>query len=159
MTRPTPIDEEVFYDGRVMITETDANGRITYVNRKFIEMSGYDKEELIGQPHSIMRHPDMPKCCFKNMWETIKKNETWKGYVKNLRKDGAYYWVVVYVSPKTDEEGNTVGYIAARKIPEQLTLKEIKAKYGDLINLEQCKGEEDEAFISNIMGEEMVEVL
>ena len=158
MTRPTPIDEEVLYDGRVMITETDINGRITYVNRKFLEMSGYEKDELIGQPHSIMRHPDMPKCCFKNMWETIKKNETWKGYVKNLRKDGAYYWVVVYVSPKIDEEGNIIGYIAARKVPEALTLDEIKAKYGELINLEQCKGEKDEAFISNIMGEELVEV-
>ncbi len=159
MERPEPIDVEVPYDGRIMITETDARGRITYVNRKFVEMSGYSKEELMGQPHSIVRHPDMPHCCFKNMWETIRKKETWKGYVKNLRKDGAYYWVVVYVSPKLDENGETIGFIAARKIPEERTLEEIKQKYGELMNLELCQSEEDAAFVSNIMGEELVEVL
>jgi len=159
MTRPTPNDHEIIYDGGVMITETDRHGRITYVNRKFVEMSGYSKDELIGQPHSIMRHPDMPSCCFQNMWETIRKRETWKGYVKNLRKDGAFYWVVVYVSPKLDDNGDIIGFIAARKVPEGLTLEEIKVKYGELINLEHCTGEHDQAFISNIMGEEMVEVL
>lgn len=159
MPRPTPTDEEVPYDGQVMITETDLHGRITYVNRKFVEMSGYTREELLGQPHSIMRHPDVPKCCYENMWETIRKNETWKGYIKNLRKDGAYYWVVVYVTPKLDDNGDIIGYIAARKIPSERSLAEIKERYGELMNLEQCNGKDDAAFISNIMSEEMVEVV
>ena len=83
MRHPVPTDEEVLFDGGIMITETDLRGRITYVNRKFIQMSAYEKDELIGKPHSIMRHPDMPKCCFRDMWETMKRGEIWKGYVKN----------------------------------------------------------------------------
>lgn len=93
-------DQEIFYDGAAMITETDANGRIVYVNRKFIEMSGFERDELIGQAHSIVRHPDMPHACFKHMWETLREGQVWQGYVKNLRKDGKFYWVVVHVTPQ-----------------------------------------------------------
>jgi aerotaxis receptor len=141
-----------------MITETDMHGRITFVNRKFVEMSGYSKAELLGQPHSIVRHPDMPHCCFKNMWETIRKGETWKGYVKNLRKDGAFYWVVVYVSPKVSESGETVGYIAARKLPDPEGLAAVKAKYAELTDMEFCREQRDEAIVVNIMQQELAEV-
>lgn len=138
MHRPTPTDVEVKFEGGNMITETDLHGRITYVNRLFVQMSGYSKEELIGTPHSIIRHPDMPKCCFDVMWKTIRKGYTWEGYVKNLRKDGAYYWVVVMVSPKYDENGKLCGYIAVRKPPGTLTLEEIKAKYAQMMANEEC---------------------
>jgi len=116
--KPDPVDEEVVFDGGVMITETDTAGIITYANKKFREMTGYTKEELIGAPHNINRHPDMPKAAFKGMWETIKKGEYWEGYVKNMRKDGKYYLVVVWIKPKFDADGNIVGYIAGRKIPD-----------------------------------------
>ncbi len=119
IAKPTPIDEEVLFDGGVMITETDRAGIITYANRKFREMTGYTKEELIGSPHSINRHPDMPKAAFARMWETIKKGEMWEGYVKNMRKDGRYYWVIVWIKPKRNERGEIVGYIAGRKVPEK----------------------------------------
>lgn len=138
MHRPTPTDIEVKFEGGNMITETDLHGRISYVNRLFVQMSGYSKEELIGTPHSIMRHPDMPKCCFDVMWKTIKKGDTWEGYVKNLRKDGAYYWVIVMVSPKYDSAGNLSGYIAVRKPPGEMTLEEIKAKYAEMMGNEEC---------------------
>ena len=137
IVKPDPVDEEVKFDGGVMITETDTAGIITYANKKFREMTGYSKEELIGSPHSINRHPDMPKEAFRGMWETIKNGEYWEGYVKNMRKDGKYYLVVVWIKPKFDDEGNIIGYIAGRKIPDPQKMqqalklyKEMKAKEG-----------------------------
>jgi len=129
MQQPVPTEEELFYDGATMITETDRKGIITYVNRKFVTMSGYAKNELIGQSHNIMRHPDMPKIVFKEMWENLKNAEPWKGYIKNLRKDGSFYWVVVFITPKHDDQGNLTGYIAARELPGPQTLEDIKKAY------------------------------
>ena len=127
--RSDPIDEEVFIDGGVMITETDMQGIITYANNKFIEMTGFTREELIGSPHSINRHPDMPKGAFRGMWKTISSRKTWQGYMKNLRKDGRYYWVMVYIQPKIDEKGNLTGYAAGRKIASSKAIKEIEEEY------------------------------
>lgn len=118
MKRPEAIDEEVYFDGGCLISETDTTGKLTYVNRKFCEMSGYSKEEVIGKSHSLLRHPDMPREAFKELWETIKKGEKWSGYVKNLRKDGKYYWVIVDIIAKRDEQDNIIGYIASRKVPD-----------------------------------------
>ncbi len=129
IVKPKPVNEEVPFDGGVMITETDTSGIITYANRKFREMTGYDKEELIGSPHSINRHPDMPKAAFKKMWETIKRGDMWEGYVKNMRKDGKYYWVIVWIKPKLDENGNIVGYIAGRKVPNRQEIKRVEQEY------------------------------
>jgi len=129
ITKPDPIDEEVPFDGGVMITETDTAGIITYANRKFRELTGYSKEELIGSPHSINRHPDMPKAAFKEMWETIKNGNYWEGYVKNMTSEGKYYLVVVWIKPKLDEEGNIVGYIAGRKIPDRDAMNRALAQY------------------------------
>jgi len=131
MQRPIPLEKEIFYDGATMITETDTKGIITYVNRKFIEMSGYAKNELIGQSHNIMRHPDMPKVVFKEMWAKLKNAEPWKGYIKNLRKDGSFYWVVVFITPKHDDNGNLSGFIAARELPGPQTLEQIKQTYAE----------------------------
>lgn len=146
MQRPTPTNVEVKFEGGNMITETDLHGKITYVNRLFIQMSGYEKEELIGKPHSLIRHPDMPSCCFKSMWETVERGYPWEGYVKNLRKDGAFYWVVVMVTPKYDENGTLCGYIAVRKPPGELTLQEMKSKYAEMMEQEACRKEGSEFF-------------
>ena len=116
--KPQPMNEEVPFDGGVMITETDKAGIITYANRKFRELTGYTKEELIGTPHSINRHPDMPKAAFKGMWETIKGGNYWEGFVKNMTSEGKFYLVEVWIKPKLDSEGNIIGYIAGRKIPD-----------------------------------------
>jgi len=129
ITKPDPIDVEVPFDGGVMITETDTAGVITYANRKFRELTGYTKEELIGSPHNINRHPDMPKAAFKGMWETIKSGEYWEGYVKNMTKEGKYYLVVVWIKPKFDENGKIVGYIAGRKIPDRDAMQRALAQY------------------------------
>jgi PAS domain S-box-containing protein len=138
MLRPVPTNIEIKFEGGNMITETDLHGRIIYINRLFLQMTGYTKDELIGQPHSIIRHPDMPKGCFEGMWKSIKRGYSWEGYVKNLRKDGAYYWVIVTVTPKYDNEGQLCGFIAVRKPPGNLTLQEIKAKYEEMLESELC---------------------
>jgi len=109
------VDEEFVFQGRVIVSETDLKGIITYANRKFCEISGYTKEELIGKPHNIIRHPDMPNIAFEKMWTTIKGGQIWHGLVKNLRKDGKYYWVDTEILPSKDESGNITGYVAARK--------------------------------------------
>lgn len=118
ITKPQPINEEVPFNGGVMITETDKAGIITCANRKFRELTGYTKEELIGTPHSINRHPDMPKAAFKGMWETIKGGNYWEGFVKNMTSEGKFYLVEVWIKPKFDSEDNIIGYIAGRKIPD-----------------------------------------
>ena len=143
---PKPIPREFFYDGKPMITETDLSGRITFANRKFTEMSAYPKFELLGRSHSIIRHPDMPSACFRLMWETIRTDNSWQGYVKNLRKDGNFYWVIVHIAPKNLVAGVPLGYIAVRKKPDPDTLEQIKSIYeearlfeytGDLYRAEQ----------------------
>lgn len=82
----------------LIVSRTDLNGNITYANDVFADISGYTPEELVGKPHSIVRHPDMPRSVFKQMWETIKSGDIWRGYVKNLRKNGGFYWVYAEVS-------------------------------------------------------------
>ena len=129
ITKPEPIDEEVVFDGGVMITETDRAGIITYANRKFRNLTGYTKEELIGSPHNINRHPDMPKAAFKGMWETIKNGNYWEGFVKNMTAEGKYYLVVVWIKPKLDENGEIIGYIAGRKIPDADLMQRALAQY------------------------------
>lgn len=136
MKRPVPVDEEVLFDGRSLISETDTKGIITYINRKFTEMTGYSAVEAVGQPHSLLRHPDMPKAAFEQMWNIIKEGKIWEGYVKNLRKDGKYYWVVVHIVPKLDEEGSVIGYIASRKMPDRNRIKIVEAQYKEMLELE-----------------------
>ncbi len=137
IVRPKAKDEEVLFDGRSLISETDLNGVITYVNRKFIEMTGYTKEEVIGRPHNILRHPDMPKAAFEGMWKIIKIGKIWDGYVKNLRKDGKYYWVIVHIIPKKDEDDNIIGYIASRKMPDRAQIETVSQKYRDMLSTQE----------------------
>ncbi|RLA82209.1 MAG: aerotaxis receptor Aer [Epsilonproteobacteria bacterium] len=141
MFKSNPIDEEVIFDGGVMITETDTKGIIIYANRKFREMTGFTKEELIGSPHSINRHPDMPKGAFRGMWKVISAKKHWRGYVKNLRKDGKFYWVLVYIQPKLDKNGKLIGFIAGRKVPFPEPLKEASELYKKLYDDEHIDEE------------------
>lgn len=137
MKRPEPVNQEYLFDFTAIVSETDTTGKITYANRKLAEVSGYDKKELIGQPHSILRHPDMPKAVFKEMWTTIKSGKEWSGIVKNLRKDGLYYWVQQYIKPMFDKEGNITGFIAARKIPPRADIEKAAEIYMEMIEKEK----------------------
>jgi PAS domain S-box-containing protein len=136
ITKPDPVDIEVPFDGGVMITETDTAGIITYANRKFREMTGYSKEELIGSPHSINRHPDMPKAAFAGMWETIKGGNYWEGLVKNMNNEGKYYLVEVWIKPKLDDDNNIVGYIASRKVPDRDRMDATLKLYKEMVAAE-----------------------
>lgn len=101
-------------ENQIIISRTDLKGVITYVNDTFAQISGYEPEELIGKPHNIIRHPDMPKSAFAELWTTIQAGKTWEGYVKNLRKDRGYYWVYAQVSPVL-KEGKVVEYKSLRE--------------------------------------------
>jgi len=134
--KPIPIDQEVIFTGGVMITETDKAGIITYANRKFREMTGYTKEELIGSPHNINRHPDMPKVAFQGLWETIKGGNYWEGFVKNITSEGKYYHVIVWIKPRLNDKGEIIGYIAGRKVPNKDSMQRALDKY-KVIQLEE----------------------
>jgi PAS domain-containing protein len=95
-------------------------------------MTGFSKKELIGSPHSINRHPDMPKGAFRGMWKTITDKKIWSGYIKNMRKDGKFYWVHVFIQPKVDENDNIIGYAATRKVAAPEAVKEIEEIYNEL---------------------------
>lgn len=107
-------DRKAILDKFAIVSETDTRGVITYANPKFCEVSGYSVEELIGKPHNIIRHPDMPKEAFKELWDTIKAGKIWQGEVKNRRKDGSHYWVLATVGPLLDAEGYPYRYVSMR---------------------------------------------
>jgi aerotaxis receptor len=99
-------------------------------------MSGYTKEEALGHPHSLLRHPDMPKAAFAEMWKIVQSGKMWEGYVKNLRKDGRFYWVIVNIIPKYDENHIIVGYTASRKIPNRDMINKVSLQYKEMIEKE-----------------------
>ncbi len=103
------------FDNYVISSKTDLFGRITYVSRALQKISGYTEEEMLGKPHNILRHPDMPASAFKDMWETIEDNRIWSGEVKNLKNDGGFYWVRAIVSPIYDTDGGKIGYNSIRQ--------------------------------------------
>lgn len=136
MERPTALDEEYFFEGRAIVSETDLDGIITFANRRFCEISGYSVDELVGQPHNIIRHPDMPKAAFEQVWKTIQSGTIWHGLVKNLRKDGRYYWVDTEVSPIYDNNGIVKGYMAARKPASRKNIEETAQIYKKMLEQE-----------------------
>jgi aerotaxis receptor len=105
--------ETPFPKGRLIISHSDTEGVITHANQFLTQMCAYKESELIGKPHNILRHPDMPPILFKEMWDTIKQGKIWQGGVKNLRKDGGFYWVDAVISPNT-RGGKIIGYISVR---------------------------------------------
>jgi len=135
MSKVSPLDEEYLYEGRAIISQTDENGIITYANRMFCEISDYSYDELVGSAHNIIRHPDMPRAAFKKMWETIQGGQVWNGLVKNLRKDGLYYWVDTEVLP-IYTDGAISGYMAARKPASRKNIQETELLYKKMLETE-----------------------
>ncbi|TAJ80142.1 MAG: PAS domain S-box protein [Gallionellaceae bacterium] len=115
-------------NGTFIVSRTDTRGMITHVNQDFIVVSGYTEQELIGQPHNILRHPDMPVEAFADLWNTLKSGEPWHGLVKNRRKDGSYYWVAADASPVM-ENGQCVGYVSVRTKPQLADIAAADALY------------------------------
>ncbi len=120
--KPIPVDEEIkLVPYKTIMSKTDPKGIIEYANDYFVEVSEYKEWELMGQPHNIIRHPDMPKIIFKLLWDRLKSKQNIHAIVKNLSKSGKYYWVVTDFKWKEDEDGNIVAYYSRRKaIPESV---------------------------------------
>ncbi len=134
-------DVEIPYpDGKLIVSRTDTSGIITHCNQSFIEMSGYTEAELIGVPHSILRHPDMPSIAFKGLWDDVEAGKIWHGYVKNLRKDGAFYWVYATVIPNV-RHGAVVGYTSVRRKPSRAKIKAAIELYQSLKMAENARWE------------------
>lgn len=127
------VDREVPYpDGRLIVSTTDLRGVITHCNNAFVEMSGYAREALIGAEHSILRHPDMPTIAFKGLWDDVQAGKIWHGYVKNLRRDGAFYWVYATVIQNV-RAGKVQGYTSVRRKPSRQKVVEAARLYAQLL--------------------------
>lgn len=123
--------ETPYPEGKLIVSRTDTDGRITHCNRSFVDMSGYEESEIIGQPHALLRHPDMPAAAFEDLWKTIQAGNKWHGYVKNLRKDGGYYWVYATVIPNI-RNGQVVGYTSVRRKPSRQKVEAAIASYATM---------------------------
>jgi len=157
MKHPEPIDNEIKLNTkRYIVSKTDDKGIIEYGNDYFVEISGYTEAELIGQPHSIVRHPDMPKVAFKLMWDRIKQGKNFMAVVKNLAKDGSYYWVVTDFEPKMDPITNEViSHTAFRKAAPQKAIDAIVPLYKKLIEIEKKSGmEASEKYLHGFLEEQ-----
>jgi aerotaxis receptor len=124
-------NEWFFAENLYIISETDEKGIILYANDVFYEMAGYVPEELIGEPHNIIRHPDMPRAAFKMVWDAIQTKGYWSGYVKNKRKDGGFYWVFATILRRIDERGR-IKYISIRTSPDRLGVESAAKLYATL---------------------------
>ncbi len=134
--------ETVMSENDFIVSKTDTKGFITYCNEIFIEMSGYTPMELMEANHNIIRHPDMPKVAFKLAWDLIKSGQEFFGFVKNLRKDGGFYWVFAYITADYDSSGNIIGYSSFRRKPPKSAINQIEPVYKLLVDAERKGGME-----------------
>lgn len=139
---PTNI-ERVLPDNSYIVSKTDLKGRITYANRIFMDMAGYTEDELLGTPHNVIRHPDMPRGAFKVLWDTVSQGNEFFAYVINLAKDGSYYWVFANITPDRDAQGNIIGYLSVRRKPRPEAIEAVKPIYKAMVDIERKHGAKD----------------
>ncbi|MGP1451119.1 MAG: PAS domain-containing protein [Wolinella sp.] len=156
MSRPTANDRErTFEANEIVVSKTDTKGRIIYGNDLFIELSGYSEQELLGAHHNIVRHPDMPRTVFKLLWNCVQRGEEINAYVKNLAKDGSFYWVVANVTPSFDNNNKIVGYHSVRRKPTKEAIEAIKPLYKKLLEIEKTQGlESAEQFLLDTLKQQ-----
>jgi len=136
-TAPLTGVARTFNENELIVTKTDLTGKITYANEIFIGISGYSEDELLGQPHSMIRHPEMPRAVFKLLWDRIQAQEEIFAFVCNRCKNGDHYWVLAHVTPNFDSSGTTVGYHSSRRTMPDRALKVIDPLYKQLHAIEQ----------------------
>lgn len=142
--------ERTFSEDEIIVSKTDLKGHITYVNRVFLSVSGYTRDELLGQPHSIIRHPDMPGGVFKLLWDTIAAGQESFAYVKNQAKDGQFYWVLAHVTPSFDARGAIVGYHSNRRSPDRAAVRRIEPVYRQMLTIEAAHSRKSEAAAASV---------
>jgi len=128
--------ERTFPENEIIVSKTDPKGRITYVNDVFLNVSGYSESEVVGHPHSVIRHPEMPRCVFKLLWDTISSGREIFAYVNNRAKNGDYYWVLAHVTPNFGPNGEIIGYHSNRRVPTRKALAAIEPVYAKLLQEE-----------------------
>lgn len=134
------LQELTFSENELIVSKTDTKGNITYGNSLFRKLTGFKEKELLGAPHNIIRHLDMPKVIFKFLWHTVKNGQEVNAYVVNRAKNGDYYWVIANVTPSFDTSGKIVGYYSVRRKPSAKALQVIKPLYTKLLNAEKSGG-------------------
>ena len=141
MSRPTPTSNEIEVKPiDIVVSKADEAGDITYANPIFYKLSGYTKKELNFSPHSILRHPDMPKVVFKRLWESLQSNNEIHAFVKNLTKDGSFYWVMAHVRSTLNSDGSFRNYVSTRKTMSANARATIEPLYAKLLELENSGG-------------------
>lgn len=138
-----------FNETEMIVSKTDTKGSITYCNNLFLKLAGYTEKELLGAPHNIIRHPDMPRIVFKFLWDTLKQKKEIYAYVINRAKNGDYYWVFANVTPSYDNNGKVVGYYSVRRKPSQKSIDIIKPLYKRLLSAEKYGGMDESEKIFN----------
>jgi len=158
MQRPqTTANEKFLNEDDFIVSKTDPKGRIIYGNRNFINISGYAEEELLHQPHSILRHPDMPKVVFKLLWQRIQNKEEIFAYVKNLCKDGSFYWVFANVTTTLNQDGTIRDFHSVRRKPSPKSSTVIPELYAQLLAEEKTGGiQASEKLLNTILNEQGV---
>jgi PAS domain S-box-containing protein len=150
MARTTPTGvERTFGEEEIIVSKTDLFGRITYANDVFCRVAGYSEEELLGQPHSLIRHPDMPRCVFKLLWDTLQAKREIFAYVVNMARNGDHYWVFAHVTPSFDHEGKVVGYHSSRRCPDRDAVKAMIPLYQALKREEEKHREKQQGIAAS----------
>jgi PAS domain S-box-containing protein len=134
--RPTG-EERRFGHDEIIVSKTDTRGILTYTNDVFLRVSAYTEDELIGKPHNVIRHPEMPRAVFKLLWDTIQHGDEIFAYVLNLASDGAHYWVLAHVTPTFASDGTVLGYHSNRRLPEPDAVREVQSLYRALLDEER----------------------
>jgi len=129
--------EIVLGEDTLIVSKTDIHGKITYVNRTFIEISRYPEDRLLGAPHSVIRHPDMPRCVFKLLWDTVGAGQEIFAYVINRASDGDHYWVMAHVTPSLSEDHRIIGYHSNRRKADPASIARIGETYAELSRIER----------------------
>jgi len=129
--------ERTFPESEIIVSKTDVQGRITYVNDVFLSVSGYLEAEVIGKPHNVIRHPDMPRCIFKLLWDKIQAGQEIFAYVNNRAKSGDYYWVLAHITPSHNASHQVIGYHSNRRAPTRAALTKIEPLYAKLLQEER----------------------
>ena len=128
--------ERTFGTDEIIVSKTDTTGRIIYANEVFLRMAGYTEGEILGKPHSIIRHPAMPRCVFKLLWDTIQAVKECFAYVLNRSKNGDHYWVLAHITPTFDAKGNIVSYHSNRRSPRREAVAKAQGLYAELLAVE-----------------------
>ncbi|MCQ4161744.1 PAS domain-containing protein [Roseomonas sp. GC11] len=136
-TKITPTGREsALGEEELIVSKTDPKGRIVYANDVFLRVAKFSAAEVLGQPHSLVRHPEMPRCVFKLFWDTLERGEEFFGYVLNLSSDGDHYWVFAHATPTRDARGTVIGYHSNRRKPDAAQVAKVWPVYQHLLKVE-----------------------